>query len=205
MLELVGHQHCIRCRIGSTIGDVDAGVTDQMLEQQLPDHTERPLDGGLVGRPPHPRGQDLVAEHPLDSDQVMVAIDRSVVGGHRLRSEERQVGHRVPGELGYHRGRQARVGPFQVLAPVRPHRQRHRHIPQHHRDVRRGVGDQRQPESDQRVRADVQGQGEVHLHRIAEHMLADHHRQHRGVQRDDLARPVRQDVPPTPGRSADLA
>ncbi|MEV8107694.1 SDR family NAD(P)-dependent oxidoreductase, partial [Streptomyces sp. NPDC088135] len=32
---------------------------------KLADHAEGPLDGGLVGRPQHPRGQDLAAEDPL--------------------------------------------------------------------------------------------------------------------------------------------
>ncbi len=90
MLELVGRQHRVRGRVGPAVGDVDAGVADQVLEQKLSDHAEGPLNGGLVGRPQHPRGQDLAAEHPLDLDQVVVAVDRSVVGGHRLRGEERQ-------------------------------------------------------------------------------------------------------------------
>lgn len=40
----------------------------------------------------------------------------------------------------------------------------------------------------------MEREGEIGPDRFAEHALADHHRQDRGVQRDDLARPVHQHV-----------
>ncbi len=125
----------------------------------------------------------------------MVAIDAAVVGGHRFRGEERQARDLVPGEPGDHRGRDPRIGPLQFLAPVRPHRQRHHHIAQQHRHVHRRVRHQREPERAKRMRADVQRDREVALHRVAKDPFPDHDRQHRGVQRDDLARPVDQHVP----------
>jgi len=109
-----------------------------------------------------------------------------VVRGDSLRGEERQSGDFVSGELGDHRGRDPRIGPGHLRAPVRPHRQRHHHVPQQHRHVHRGIGHQREPERDQRVRADVEAEGQVNAHRVAEYALAHLHRQHRSVQRNDL-------------------
>ena len=113
-----------------------------------------------------------------------------MVGGHRLRREEREPGDPVPGELRHDRRGKSGVRPLQILAPVIPHRQRHHHVAQQHRDIDRGVRDQREPERDQRVREDVEREGQVRPDRLAEHSLAGHHRQHRGVQGDDLARAV---------------
>jgi len=105
----------------------------------------------------------------------------------------------MPGELGDHGGGDARVGPLQFLAPVLAHRQRHHHVAQQHRHVHRGVGHQREPERDQRVGVDVQGNRQVALQAVAEDPVAEHHREHRGVQRHHLAGPVHQHVP-VPGR-----
>ena len=109
-----------------------------------------------------------------------------MIGGDGLRGEERQPGRLVSGELGDDRGRDPGIGPGHLRAPALPHRQRHHHVAQQHRDVDRRVRHQGEPERDQRVRIDIQGQGQVNAHRVAEHALADLHRQHRGVQRDDL-------------------
>ena len=195
MLHLVHGQHRIGGRVGPTIGDVDAGVARQQLEQQLPEHAERPLAGSLVRGPQDPGWKHVAAEYPLHFDQMMVSVDGSVVGGHRLRGEERKTGDPMPGELGNDGRGQARIGPLQLVAPVRAHRQRHHHIPQQHRDVHRRVGHQRKPECNHRVRVSIKGDRQVWLHRVAEDAFADHDRQDCRVQRDDLARPVDHDVP----------
>jgi hypothetical protein len=101
----------------------------------------------------------------------------------------------VSGELRDDGRGQARVGPLQLVAPVRAHRQRHHHIPQQHRDVHRRVGDQREAERDQRMRVGIEGDRQIRLHRVTEDTIADHDRQDRGVQRDDLARPVDHHMP----------
>jgi hypothetical protein len=63
-----------------------------------------------------PAPEDVRADHPLDLDQVMVLIDRPVVGGDRLGGEERQPGDLAPGELRDHRSGDSRVGPLHLLA-----------------------------------------------------------------------------------------
>ncbi len=100
----------------------------------------------------------------------------------------------MAGKLGDHRGGDAGVGPLHVLAPAVLQRQRHGHVAQQHRHVDRGVADQREPKRDQRVGVDIQRQCQVHRDRLAEDVLADLDRQHGGVQRDDLARPVHHHV-----------
>ncbi len=126
---------------------------------------------------------------------MVVLVGAAVVGGDRLRREERQGRDLVAGELGDHLRRHAGVGPFHLLAPALAHRQRHHHVPQQHRDVHRRVRHQRQPERDDRVRVEVQREREHHRDRIPEHRLTDLHRQRRRIQRDDLARPVHHHPP----------
>ncbi|MGW6286420.1 hypothetical protein [Streptomyces sp. NPDC055107] len=82
---------------------------------------------------------------------MVALVDGAVVAGHRLRSEERQPGDRVPGQLGHQHRRGAGVGPFRLRAPVRPHRQRQQHVPQQH----------------------------CHLHRRFRHRRCDEGRRHR--------------------------
>lgn len=71
VLHLVHGQRCVGGRVGAAVGDVDAGVSGQVLEQQLPDHPERVLAGGLVSRAQHPGRQDVAADHPLRFDEVV--------------------------------------------------------------------------------------------------------------------------------------
>ncbi|WP_406274491.1 heavy metal translocating P-type ATPase [Nocardia sp. NBC_00881] len=165
-------------------------VAGQLLEQQRTCRAKRSFDRLLVRRTQHPRRKDVAAQHLLNLDQVMVAIDRSVVGGDRLRGEERQPGDAVACELGDRVRRKARVRPLHILTPVRAHRQRHRDVAQQHRDIDRTVGHQRQPEPHHRAGEHVQGQGQVNRHRFTEHCLADLDRQDRRIQHHHLPGPV---------------
>ncbi len=195
MLHLGHGQDCVALRVHAAVGRVHPLVARQDPEQQGLDGPERPLHGLLVGRTQDPAGAYVRPDHPLDLDQMMVLVDRAVVGGDGLGREERQARDLVASELGHQRGRDTGVGPLHVLAPVRPHRQRHHHVAQHHGHVDRGVGDQRQPERHDRMRVHVQGQGQVDRNGVAEDVLADLDRQDRGVERHHLARPVDHDVP----------
>jgi hypothetical protein len=168
VLDLSQRQHGIALGVGAAVGHVHSPEARQLLEQQRLDRAENSLASLLVGRAHDPGRDDVRADHPLDLDQMMVPVDRPVVGGDGLDREERQARDLVAGQLSYHGLGDAGVGPGHVLAPVGPHRQRRHHIAQQHRHVHRLLRDQRDPERDQRVRVAVQCEAEVRLDRLAE-------------------------------------
>ena len=190
MLGLRQRQYRVTLRVGAAVGDIDAAVAHQHLQQQRLYRRKCPLNCLLVGRAHHPGRQDVRADHTLHLGEVMVFVDRPVVHRHGLGRKERQSGDLMAGEVGDHRRGDPRVGPLHVLAPVRAQRQRHHHIPQQHRHVHRGVGHQRQPEGDQRMSVKVDRQRQGRGHRLPEHMLTDHDAQRAGIQRHDLPWPV---------------
>ena len=195
VLGLRQGEHRVGLGIGAAVGGVDPAPAQQHLQQQRLDPGKCPLDRLLISRPQHPGGEDVGADDALHLDQVVILIDRSVISGDGLGGKERQPGDLVPGEGGDQGRRDTRVRPFHLLAPVRAQRQRHHHITQQHRHVDRGVGDQGEPEGDQRMGVKIQRQGQGSGHRLAEHMLADLHPQRAGVQRDHLPGPVDHHVP----------
>ena len=190
MLGLREGEHRVGFGIGAPVRDVDPAVAEQHLQQQCLDPGKCPLDSLLIGRAQHPGGQDVRADDPLHLDQMVVLIDRPVIGGDRLRGEERQARDLVPGEGGDQGRRDPRVRPFHVLAPLLAQRKRHHHITQQHRHVDRGIGHQGEPERDQRMSVKINRQGQRRGHRLAEHVLADLDSQRAGIQRDDLPGPV---------------
>ncbi len=194
MFHLRQGQHGTGLGVRPAVSDVDPGIAGQVLEQQTPQRPERPLASGLIQRPQHPGRQDVAAQRLLRRDGRVAFIGTPVVRGDRLRGEERQPGDPVPGELGDDAGGHSRVRPFHLRAPAIPHRQRHHHVAQQHRDVDRGVRHQREPERDRRMREHIEGKGQVRRYRVAEHAVTDLHRQRRGVQRDDLPGPVHRHV-----------
>ena len=80
---------------------------------------ERSVRQLFVGRPQHSGRLDVRVQHPLDLDQVVVAIHGTVIGGHRLGGEERQPRHPVPRDL-----RQRRAGRRMIVRMRHPTRHR---------------------------------------------------------------------------------
>jgi hypothetical protein len=117
-----------------------------------------------------------------------------MVRGDRLRREKREPGDPVPGEVRDDARRHPGIRPFHLRAPAVPHRQRHHHVAQEHRDIDRGVRHQREPERHRGMREHVQGQREHDRDRLPEYPVADLHRQRGRVQRDDLAGPAHRHV-----------
>ena len=128
MFHISDGEYRVGLRVHTAVGDIDTGVAEQVLEQQRADGAKGPFHRLLVGRTKNPGRQYVRPDHPLHLDQMMIFIDTAVIGGDRFRGEERHPGHPVPGELRHHRGGDARVGPFHVLAPVIAQRKRHHHV-----------------------------------------------------------------------------
>jgi len=72
VLQLGHRQDGVAFRVGAAVGDVDAGVAGQPLEQQRADAAEDALDEVLVLGPQNPGGKDVAPQVLLDLDQVMV-------------------------------------------------------------------------------------------------------------------------------------
>ncbi|CAM5488038.1 hypothetical protein SAVIM40S_00367 [Streptomyces avidinii] len=180
----------VALRVGAAVGNVDAAVAEEELQQERLDSGEGPLAGGFVLRPHRPRWQQIDPQPRRSLDEVVALVDGAVVAGHRLRSEERQPGDRVPGQFGHQRRRGAGVGPFRLRAPVRPHRQRQQHVPQQHCHLHRRLRPRSEAERDDRVGAGVQRDRQVHRDRLGEDVVHHLHRQRRRIEDHHLSRPA---------------
>ncbi len=136
-----------RLRVLAVVGNVDAGVAGNCSN-----NSDRTVPNALstaclsVDATPEPGeccSPTLARLRPND-----VAIDRTMVGGHRFRGENGMPATRCPvNSATRFAGRPGKAIPCPGPSPA--HRQRHRDVAQHHCDIDRAVRHQRQPEPHQ--------------------------------------------------------